>query len=118
VSVNRTDVGGDLCFGEGPWTQTVSWTTTGANDAAYQVDIDLATDAAGTTFATLVTGLTTSSSNYVNNTGLCVKLDPPGASTTYYRKYKVKMVRKSDSVVVASLLTTQDTLIERAGSCP
>jgi len=116
-SVGRTESGGDLCFGTTNWTQVPSWDTTGANDTYFQTDIDVATDAAGVTYLSLITGLTTADSSYSNDTGLRVKLDPPGTTTTYYRKYKVKIVRKSDSVVVASAETTQGTLIKRSGTC-
>jgi Putative phage tail protein len=118
TSVGRSEVGGDLCAGGPNWKHTITFNYTGANDSYFQTDIDMATDSAGTSYSSLVTGLTTSSSSYDNDTTLQCKLDPPGTITTYYRKYKVKLVRKSDSSVIEFLETTQGTLICRSGSCP
>lgn len=117
TSVGRTPSGGDLCNDSTAWIQTVNWTTTGANDAAFQIDIQVATDSGGTSFSNLVTGLTTSSSSYANNTGIWCKLDPPGTTTTYYRKYRVRLIRKSDGAEIEHLDTTQDTITCRSGAC-
>lgn len=117
-SVGRTATGGNLCLAEGPWINTPSWDTTNADDTNFQVDIDVASDAAGVSYTGLVTGLTTADSTYDNDTGLEVKVTAPGGATTYYRKYKVKIVRKSDSAVTASLETTQGTLVDHTGACP
>jgi len=117
-SVGRTASGGDLCASTGDWLNVPSWNTSNPNDPYFQINIEVATDSGATNWVSLISGLTTASSSYSNDTGLEVKLDPPGTITTYYRKYRIKLVRKSDSVVISSLDTTQGTLLQRSGTCP
>jgi len=109
--------GGNLCTDPGTtWGIDVSWTVTGADDVHYETVIYVATDSAGTSFTILVTGLTTASSIYGNNTG--VSGYTYGSPITYYRKYKVAIRRKSDGVDVDSALTGQRTLtVDPNGSC-
>lgn len=117
TSVPRAQSGGDKCTpGDGQWSHGITRNTTGADDVHYQIDIDVASDAAGTSYAGLVTGLSTVSGLAYNNaTGLTGVI--PGA-TTYYRKYKVKVVRKSDSAVTSFMETTQGTItMDVGGSC-
>lgn len=118
TGVSRSDVGGNLCTGTGPWIQTVGWTTTGANDTYFQIDIQVATDSAGTTYVSLVTGLTTASSSYDDNTALEVKQAGGSTVKTYYRKYRVRLMRKSDSSEISHSDTTQDTLVQQSANCP
>jgi hypothetical protein len=117
TSVPRAQSGGNKCIpGDGQWTHGITRNTTGADDVNYQIDIDVANDAAGTSYVGLVTGLSTVSGLAYNHaTGLTGVT--PGA-TTYYRKYKVKVVRKSDSTVMSSMNTTQGTITMNVGeSC-
>lgn len=119
-SVGRTEGGGDLCLGTGNWIHHPSWNVTNPNDVAFQIDIDVAADAAGTSYSSLTTGLSTVTGSYDHDTGVCVKTITNGTGSpnlTYYRKYKVKLVRKSDSAVITSLETTQGTLVRYSGLC-
>jgi len=97
--------------------QTVSWTVTGADDANYRTDIDVAIDAAGVTYNALVTDLTTASSSFDDWTGVSGNTGGSSSPTTYYRKYKVKIVKRSDLSVAESMETSQDTLIIYADAC-
>ena len=106
-----------MCFSGGNWMHVVGWTVTGPNDTFYQTDIDVAHDAAGVTFVALVTGLTTVSSTFNDDTGVAVNLYGSLSPTTYYRTYKVKIVRKSDGAVVDSLTTTQGTITGYSENC-
>jgi len=117
TAVTRVASGGDMCFSGGNWMHVVGWTVTGPNDTFYQTDIDVAHDAAGVTFVALVTGLTTVSSTFNDDTGVAVNLYGSLSPTTYYRTYKVKIVRKSDGAVVDSLTTTQGTITGYSENC-
>lgn len=119
VSVSRTTVGsGNLCGDGVSWQHQVGWTTTGAADDQYQIDIDVASDAAGTSFFAWQTGLTTVSSSVTENTFITVPTAGGSSSTTYYRKYRVKMIRKSDGAEIEHLDTGQGTRTSRTGPCP
>lgn len=120
TSVPRVDSDGDTCLGEGEWQHSITRNTTGADDVHYQIDIDVANDAAGVTYVSAVTGLSTVSGlAYVNSTGISgIVSGSGGTPTTYYRKYKVKVVRKSDSAVMSNMTTTQGTIVILVGgSC-
>jgi hypothetical protein len=118
TGVGRTDTGGNFCSGDEPtWVQTVSWTVTGADDANYRTDIDVAVDAAGVTYNALVTDLTTVSSSYDDWTGVSGNTGGSSSPTTYYRKYKVKIVKRSNLSVAESMETSQDTLTVYTDAC-
>lgn len=117
-SVTRTQIaGGNACIFEDPWSHNVAWDTTGADDAHFSVTIDVATDSAGVVFGPLVTGLTTADSSYDDNTGVSGNTAGVTGGVTYYRKYKVKIVRTSDSAVVANLSTTQGSVTVYTDDC-
>jgi putative tail protein len=118
TAASSTDEGGgDFCTGGGSaWTLSVHWTVTGSNDTDFETVIYVASDSAGVTFVQLVTGLTTSSSLYVHDTG--VNGYTFGTPITYYRKYKVAIRRKSDSVDTDFELTSQRTKsVDPSGTC-
>jgi hypothetical protein len=118
VSVNRAGSGGDSCAGTGEWIQTVSWTTTGANDVGFQVNIQGAMDSGGASFSDIAIGLTTSSSSFDDHTGVEVKVSASGSIVrTRYRKYRVLIIRKSDGSEIEHLDTSQDTIAEKSGIC-
>jgi putative tail protein len=118
TGVTRTPGGdGDACIGN-EWIQGIDWTTTGADDVHYQMDIDVATDAAGTSFVVLITGLTTASGgNYTDFTGVSGNIHGLNGPVTYYRKYKVKIMRRSDNALMSSSNTSQDSLVVYADMC-
>ena len=120
TSVPRVDDNGDSCINPYAWEHSITRNTTGADDTNYQLDIDVASDSAGTSFVGLITGLSTVSGlSYLHNTGVSgVVSGSGGTPTTYYRKYKVKVIRKSDSAEMSNMLTTQGTLVVLVGgSC-
>jgi len=119
-SVGLTEEGGDLCLDTGNWVNSPSWNVTNPNDTYFQIDIDVANDSAGTSYSSLITGLSTVTGFYDNDTGVQVKTVTAGSGfpdLTFYRKYKVKLVRKSDSAVITSLQTPQGTLVRYSGDC-
>jgi putative tail protein len=117
-SVTRTQIaGGNACIFEDNWTHRIDWDTSGADDVNFQVDIDVASDAAGTSYGSLVTALTTVDSSYTHDTGVSGNTGGATNPVPYYRKYKVKIVRKSDSAVISSLNTTQGTLTTYTDMC-
>lgn len=116
TSASTVASGGDFCS-NGEWTITVSWLTNGPDDAHYSTSIDVANDAAGVSYAALVSGLTTDDSSYIHSTGVSGNTGGTTSPTTYYRKYKVKIVRSSDSVVVDSTETGQETLTVYTDPC-
>lgn len=118
-SATRSQIlSGDACTFDDPWTHRIEWDTTGADDVNFQVNIDVANDSAGTSYTGLVTGLTTADSSYDNDTGVAGNTGGSSDPLTYYRKYKVKIVRKSDSVVTSSMETSQGTLTVYSDECP
>lgn len=124
TGVSRTATGGNDCADPhspdwGNWKHTVGWTTTGADDTNYQIDVDIARDAAGTAYNEVAaSGQTTSSSSILHNTGVHGNTGGSTSPLTNYAKYKVKVVRKSDSAVISSSETSQGTLITYSDSCP
>lgn len=119
TSVPRVDDGGDFCADHyATWVQSITRNTTGADDTNFQIDIDVANDAAGVSYVSLVTGLSTVSGlTYDHDTGLIGNAGGVNSPTTYYRKYKVKVVRKSDSTVTSSMETSQDSITFYSDDC-
>jgi hypothetical protein len=109
TAVGRTSFGGDYCSTYLPWTQTISWTVTAPDDTLYRLDIDEAIDAAGTAYAAMATNLSTATGTIDHDTGVSGNAGGTTGPTTYYRKYKVKIIRRSDSAVIDFMETTQGT---------
>lgn len=117
VSAADSPAGGDYCSSTF-WTHTISWVTTFPFDQEYQIDVDMADDAPGTNWVSLATALSTvSGSNTIDATGINGVLTGGSPDTLYYRKYRVKLVRKSDAAVVSTQLTGQYTLQTYSDSC-
>ena len=87
------------------------------DDAHYSTAIDVAIDDAGVSYNSLITGLTTDDASYEHSTGVQGNTGGVTSPTTYYRKYKVKIVRTSDSAVVDSTETAQQTLTVYTDPC-
>lgn len=116
-SATRTQIeDGNSCAAH-DWVHRVSWDTSSPNDATHQIDLDVANDAAGVSYVALVTGLTTADSSYDDSTGVSGNTGGAADPVTYYRKYKVKLVRKSDSAVIDSEETDQGTLTTYSEFC-
>lgn len=117
TSVGRAEVGdGNLCNGNS-WIQEVSWVVSNANDSQYQIDIQVATNASGDNWTTLVVGQTTFTSTYNDDTGIAGNLSGFSPPTTEYRKYRVLLVRKSDGATVESMDTDQGQLTYYSDAC-
>lgn len=82
------------------WQITVSYTVSPANDANWEIDIDLDT---GTGFSSLVTGLSTGSSSYLDDTG---ETSDGTIVSNESRTYKVKLVPRGGGTAVTSLTTS------------
>lgn len=118
TAVGRTVIwGGNFCAAEDDWVHQISWTVTGPNDTYFRTDIDEANDATGTAYTAMVTDLTTSTSTYDRFTGIAGNAGGVENPVSYYRKFKVKIVRRSDLAVVDSMETTQGILTLYAEGC-
>ena len=117
LTATRTETeDGDLCSSR-IWIQRISWTSSGADDAAYQVDVYRATNAAGTDWDLLASGLTTASSFIDEHTGVTGNLTGSSDAMTFYRKYRVALVPRGGGAEVEHLDTTQDSLTVYSDPC-
>lgn len=120
VSVGVSASGGDACnvppLG-GPWDVTVSWDTNNPNDADYDIEVDVATDAAGVSFSGFGGPFTTADSNAVDNTGISGNVASVTNPVTFYRKYRVRLVRTGVGTI-ETLLTSQVSLTYGDEPCP
>lgn len=117
TAVDRNPFGGDVCNDLDDWTHTVSWVTSFPNDTSYHTDVEVATDSGGTGYALLLSGLTTDDSSFNDHTGVAGNISGSTSPTTFYRKYKVKIIRNSDSAVIDSMETSQGTLTTYTDPC-
>lgn len=117
TSVSASGAGGDTCLGQGQWIVTVSWTTVNPNDAAYKLTVERATDSAGTDFQAWLTDETTASSSAADNTATEGNTGGTNDPVTHYRKYRVRIVRRSDSAIMQTMLTGQETLVLYSDAC-
>jgi hypothetical protein len=116
ISVGASAVGGDTCS-SGEWIITPSWTVTGPDDVGFRTDLEVANDAAGVSYSGLVGGLTTASSSYDDLTGVQGNTGGVSDPVTYYRRYKVKLIRNSDDAIIESMETGQLTLTVYSEFC-
>lgn len=105
ISVDVGTSGGDNCTGGGNWIGILSWITTNPNDTLYQIDIDASTEQTPSSFSSIITGQTTSTSSYNDDTGLTGNTGGSNDPVTHWRTYRVKLVRKSDSAVMEQVDT-------------
>jgi hypothetical protein len=122
TGVGRVATGGDLCADtlpdKGRWIHTVSWTTTGADDAHYQIDLRIARDVGALDFTEVAgTGYTTASSSATHNTGIQRNLHGVTNPFTEYAEYQVRVVRKSDGALMSSSNTSQGTITSYSDPC-
>ena len=117
VSVGISSSGGDTCTGTGNWLVTYSWTTTSPNDTDYQIDVYTSTQSTPSTFNLFSSGNTTSSSSVQENTGIQVNVFGAGAAPAFWRTGRIKLVRKSDSVVIEEMDTTTEVLNQSSEFC-
>ena len=110
--------GGDSCTESESWTHEIAWTTTSPNDGYYETKIEYADDSGGTNWAALVSGLTTFSSSYFDDTLIAGNTGGSSDAQTFYRKYRVSLIRKSDSATVDGPdSTSQATLTTYSDAC-
>ena len=108
TSVNASANGGNICGPpEGFWIITVSWQTDFPNDTDYRIDIERATNFSGDNFATWLTDKTTNDSFEADDTGLQGNTGGSSSPSTFYRKYRIKLIRRSDLAIVESMDTLQ-----------
>lgn len=117
LSADAGASGGNTCAAEGNWIGIPGWATTSPNDAGYQIDIDVSTEQTPVSFSSLVTGRTTFSSGYNDNTGLQGNTGGITSPTTNYRTYRVKLVRKSDSFVMKQIDTNTISITFFSDAC-
>jgi hypothetical protein len=122
TGVGRVATGGDLCADtlpdKGRWIHTVSWTTTGADDVHYQIDLRIARDVGALDFTEVAgTGYTTTSSSATHNTGIQRNLHGVTSPFTEYAEYQVRVVRKSDGALMSSSNTSQGTITSYSDPC-
>lgn len=104
VAVDANDSGGNSCT-LSDWVVSVAWTVNNPNDSLYQIDIDGIAGLAGST-----TGQLTSGGPWVDNTGFQGNTQNPPFTEIVTAQYRVKIVRKSDSVTIEQLDTNTVSL--------
>lgn len=115
-SAGVSSAGGDLCQDINDWTNTISWTTINANDSVFQIDIDYSVDG-GSTFGSLITGLTSFSSNYSDDTGLRGNTEGFIFQNSYQRQYRVKLMFISPSSEDSHIDTTNQSITFYSDPC-
>lgn len=110
TSVGNSPRGGDFCTDFEEWILTVSWTTDNPNDALYRIDIERATDAAGVSYSPWQSDLTTDDGSVEDYTGIFGNTGGSDSPSTSYRKYKIKLIRRSDSAVIEEQETAQESI--------
>ena len=95
----QSDSGGNLCGG-GNWHVTPAWTVTNPDDTNYQIDIDGIAGVAGST-----SGRSTVSGGWNNDTGFQGNTSNGPFTEIETAQYRIKLVRKSDSVVIEQMDT-------------
>lgn len=108
---------GDNCAAHSAWTLRVGMTVTNPNDGYYQFDIEYATDSAGTSWSVLASDVG-ANATYDDNTGTLGNISGVTFLSTTYRKYRVKMIRRSDSSLITTKTSSQLTKTLYSDSCP
>jgi hypothetical protein len=98
-------------LGLSSWQNTVGWDTSSPDDTNYRIDIDYSNQKVPVDFVPVGTGSTTPGSAFIHDTGVRGDPYPPVSGgyspdpnihpKTAYAAYRVKLVQKSNSVVVA-----------------
>lgn len=117
VSVSLGVDGGDSCLEVEEWTLTPGWVTTSPNDVLYRIDVEKAEDAAGTSYGAWLSNQTTDDSSVNDFTGISGNTGGVTSPTTFYRKYKIKLIRRSDSAVLEELETDQEQITVYTDVC-
>lgn len=118
LTATRTETeDGDGCVAH-TWQHEVAWTTSGADDTNYEIWIYQATDAAGTEWQLLQTGLTTVSDSVIHDTGLAGNINGSSDEETLFQKYRVSLMPVGGGPEVEHLDTDQGQLNVYSDGCP
>ena len=93
------------CSGQ-DWHVTASWTMALSDDTQYKLTVEKATNAGGTEWANWLTDATTYTDNEVDSTGKQGLVDGTSNPVTSYRRYRMTVIRRSDSAVIQTVSTT------------